>query len=90
MGTALAPPLVGMAALPRVPPAERMVRKTEFVTAADVYTFTSQFMPADAPGSLPMQTYLDILAFALSANGHMLTEPLTTTNAGQIPLRPQP
>ena len=59
-------------------------------TAADVYAFASMYMPADAPGTLPMQTYLDILAYALTANGIMLTAPLTTANAASITINVQP
>jgi hypothetical protein len=88
-GTGLGPALVGPEALPQQPPPERQVRTTEFRTAADIYAFTSQYMPADRPGALPQQTYLDILGFALMANGLALTEPLTVENAGAVVVNPR-
>jgi cytochrome c len=69
-GTQKAPRLVGLGqgALPREPrPGQR--RKHEFKTVLDVAEFASKNMPAGAPGSLPIQDYWDILAFALKANG---------------------
>jgi glucose/arabinose dehydrogenase len=88
-GTTIAPPLVGEGALPLDPPPERMVRTTQFVTALDVYEFARQYMPADMPGSLSDQTYIDIVAFALHANGIILDVPLTPDNAEGIVINQQ-
>src|SRR6187399_2980481 len=81
-GTDDAPRLVGEGALPEVPPEERMFRTNDFNTAADVYAFANQYMPADDPDEVSDQEMVDILAFALSANGIELDEELTTSNAG--------
>lgn len=88
MGTAIGPALVGPDALPLDPPAERILRTGQFRTAADVFAFASENMPLDSPGTLPTQGYVDILAFALDANGIMLDEPLTTGNADEITINP--
>ena len=37
-------------------------------SVGDLYTQMSSNMPSDQPGSLPTQTYLDILAYILHAN----------------------
>lgn len=58
----------------------------EFGTAAEVFAFADAKMPGDAPGSLPDQDMLAILAFDLHANGVELTEPLSPENAGAIRL----
>ena len=38
-------------------------------TVQDLYTRLSKSMPSDAPGSLDADTYLDLLAYLLEANG---------------------
>jgi len=83
---ASAPRLVGLAegALPLDPPATREVRTEQFVTVGDVAAFASVNMPADAPGSLALDEYLAILAFALHANGIDLDQPLTLELANDI------
>jgi cytochrome c len=68
-GSKKAPPVVGKDALPLDPPATRKKRKTQFHTAADVAEFVVKNMPANKPGSLKTEEYLDILAFDLKANG---------------------
>ena len=85
-GTDIAPRVVGLdqGALPLDPPADRNVRAEQFVTAGDVATFAAANMPADDPGSLTLETYLDILAFALSANGITLEEELTVDVANGL------
>lgn len=83
-GTEDAPAVVGEGALPLEPPAERMVRESEFRTALDVFTFASENMPGDDPGSLSDQEMVDILAFALFANGVTLEEPLDFDNAADV------
>lgn len=81
-----APRLVGLAdgALPLDPPPTREVRTEQFVTVGDVAAFASVNMPADAPGSLALDEYLAILAFALHANGIDLEQPLTLELANDI------
>lgn len=85
-GTADAPRLVGDGALPKEPPAEREVRTNEFGTAADVFAFVDEYMPATAPDSVSRAEKVDILAFALSANGVELDAPLTLENAADVVL----
>jgi mono/diheme cytochrome c family protein len=83
-GTGNAPPLVGEGALPEEPPEERMFRTNDFNTAADVYAFANEYMPADDPDSVSDAQMVDILAFALSANGIELDEELTVDNADEV------
>jgi len=68
-GTATAPPLVGPDALPLDPPTGAKVRKSQFVTVADVAEFAVKYMPGDAPGTLSEEEYFAVLAFDLMANG---------------------
>jgi len=86
-GTADGPAVVGEDVLPRSPES-REVRDVEFVTAMDVFLWISKNMPADDPGSLETSEYVDVLAFALAANGVELDEPLSATNADAIVLNP--
>lgn len=88
-GTDLAPAVVGEGALPLDPPAEREVRTTQFRTALDVFVFADEYMPGDAPGSLPDEDLVDILAFALFANGVELDEPLGFDNAESVVIHPE-
>lgn len=83
-GTEDGPLVVGEGRLPLTPPAERQVRTTEFRTALDVFAFASENMPGDAPGTLPDEDMVDILAFALFANGVELGEPLGFDNAESV------
>lgn len=57
-------------------PRQGSKRTARFVTVADVATFTVATMPGNAPGSLAADEAWAILAFALSANGIQLEEPL--------------
>jgi mono/diheme cytochrome c family protein len=78
-GTAKAPRVVGLkeGALPLDPPAERQLRKGQFVTVADVAKFVVENMPPKKAGTLTNDQYLAILAFDLKANGVDLPSPLT-------------
>lgn len=87
-GTDLGPPLAGDEALPLDPPESSMFRITRFRTALNVFEFVSESMPADNPGSLEVSEYIDILAFALFANGVSLDQPLDAEVAGTIELNP--
>jgi len=70
-----APPLVGPGRLPGME------------TVGQVYDFASQNMPADKPGSLKSEEYLDIISFALQANGiEPDGKPLTPASAKDIKL----
>jgi cytochrome c len=83
-GTEKAPRLVGLAegALPLDPPASREVRKSQFVTVADVAEFAMANMPPKKAGTLTPEEYLAVLAFDLKANGIDLgQEPLTMEKA---------
>lgn len=56
-------------------------------TAGQAYEFASKNMPANKPGSLKSNEYLDIIAFALQANGVQPDgEPLTPASAEKIKL----
>lgn len=78
-GTDQAPRVVGLdqGALPLDPPPSRQLRTEPFVTVGDVANFVVMNMPPDAPGSLPTEEYLAILAFDLQANGITLDQKLT-------------
>lgn len=81
------PRVVGLAegALPLDPPEGRKLRKTQFVTVADVATFVVENMPMGQPGSLTTEQYLAILAFDLKANGIDLgQDKLTMEKAGEL------
>ena len=83
-GTARAPAVVGQAALPLDPPSGAKVRKTRFVTVADVATFVVQNMPGDDPGSLSEDDYFAVLAFDLHANGIDLDKKLDAAVAASL------
>ncbi len=71
-----APPLVGPGFLPGMK------------TVGQVYDFASKNMPANKPGSLKNSEYLDIISFALQANGVKPNgKPLTPDSAQEIKLR---
>lgn len=86
-GSGDGPALVGDDALPRTPETQR-AREVEFLTALDVLSWMSENMPAGDPGSLDSDEYENILAFALSANGIELDEPLSAENADAVVLNP--
>jgi cytochrome c len=83
-GTAQAPAVVGPTALPLDPPSGAKVRKTQFVTVADVANFVVQNMPGDAPGSLSEDDYFAVLAFDLHANGIDLDKKLDAAVAASL------
>jgi S-disulfanyl-L-cysteine oxidoreductase SoxD len=85
-GTADAPAVVGEGALPEEPPDDRQFRENDFNTAADVYVFASEYMPATDPDSVSDQEMVDILAFALFANGVELDSELTLDSADEVVL----
>lgn len=88
-GTRDAPALVGKGALPRRP-GDGAARQTEFRTALDVATFVTQNMPPDeeARQAISEPEYWALLAFALSANGVPLRQPVSPQNAAAIVLHP--
>ncbi len=56
-------------------------------TAASLYDFISKQMPADRPGSLTQQQYLDVTAYLLARNGYPAGDvPLTTSTLSQVAL----
>ncbi len=56
-------------------------------TVGQVYDFASRNMPANKPGSLKSEEYLDIISFALQANGFEPDgKPLTPASAKDIKL----
>ena len=70
-----APPLVGPGFLPGMK------------TGGEVYDFASKYMPANKPGSLKSSEYLEIISFALQANGVKPDgKPLTPESAQEIKL----
>ena len=86
-GTGKGPPVVGKDAFPQKPKSGAQ-RDVEFHTAADVFSWTSQHMPGDAPGTLSTDQYLAIFAFDLTANGSKLDKPLDGPAAQAIVLHP--
>ncbi len=54
----------------------------KYATAKALLTFISTIMPASAPGSLPSQSYLQLLAFLLVEN--KIVAPGTTMNPAQL------
>jgi len=83
-----APRLVGLkdGALPLDPPADRKLRKSQFVTVADVATFAVATMPPKKAGTLTADQYWAILAFDLHANGVDLPAVLTPALAPTLTL----
>jgi alcohol dehydrogenase (cytochrome c) len=56
-------------------------------TAATLYDFISKQMPADKPGSLTQQQYLDVTAYVLSRNGYPAGDvPLAKSTLAQVAL----
>jgi PQQ-dependent dehydrogenase (methanol/ethanol family) len=56
-------------------------------TAASLYDFIARQMPADKPGSLTQQQYLDVTAYLLSRNGYPAGDvPLTKSTLPQVAL----
>lgn len=86
-GTAKGPPVVGAEAFP-FDPRPGSERAVQFKTAADVFAWAIEHMPADDPGSLSQDEYLAIFAFDLSANGVKLEKPLDGAAAAAIVLHP--
>jgi cytochrome c len=88
-GSQQGPVLVGSGALPRKPRSDSS-RQAEFRTALDVAQFVTQSMPPDKARrqSIAEEDYWALLAFALSANGVSLTEPVTPHNAQRLVLHP--
>ena len=83
-GTAKAPAVVGKTALPLDPPSGAQVRKSKFVTVADVAEFVTKNMPGDKPGSLSEDDYYAVLAFDLHANGIDLDKKLDASVAASL------
>jgi mono/diheme cytochrome c family protein len=83
-GSAQAPAVVGPSALPLDPPSGAKVRKSQFVTVADVANFVVHNMPGDAPGSLSEDDYFAVLAFDLHANGIDLDKKLDAAVAASL------
>jgi polar amino acid transport system substrate-binding protein len=84
-----APPVVGASALPLDPPPGAKYRKGQFHTARDVYDFVKANMPPGMGDTLPVQEYLDIMAFDLKANGVDLTgKTITPESLQAIVLHP--
>jgi PQQ-dependent dehydrogenase (methanol/ethanol family) len=58
-----------------------------YKTGADLLTFISKQMPADAPGTLTAQQYADVTAFVIQRNGYAAGDTaLTAGNAGDVKL----
>ncbi|HUQ01875.1 MAG TPA: cytochrome c [Kofleriaceae bacterium] len=86
-GTDKGPPVVGPQAFP-LDPRAGSERSVQFKTAADVFAWTTEHMPANDPGSLSQDEYLAIFAFDLTANGVKLEQPLDGAAAAAIVLHP--
>jgi cytochrome c len=88
-GTSKGPGLVGEGALP-LEPRSWQDRKQLFHTAMDVAAFATENMPPKASKRAAMAEadYWAVLAFALSANGVSLSQPVSPNNAASIVLHP--
>lgn len=88
-GSKKAPPLVGKDALP-LDPRPGQKRTAQFHSAMDIALFATKNMPPDASDRAEMSTpeYWEVLAFALSANGIKLEQPVGPDNAAAIVLHP--
>jgi mono/diheme cytochrome c family protein len=86
-GTEKAPLLVGPGALP-VDPRPDQDRAVRFRSAAEVARFAMHNMPPDPElrARIEEEDYWAVVAFALSANGIELEQPLGERNAGTIAL----
>ena len=61
------------------------------MSAQQFYDFVRTQMPANAPGSLSEQQYLQVLAYILSKNGYPAgASPLSTSTLGSLQLLPYP
>lgn len=59
----------------------------KYSTAQGLYSFISTIMPADAPGSLSAQEYLEVTAFLLLQNGFVSSgQAMDSASLGGIPL----
>ncbi len=88
-GTSEAPRLVGEGAFPKYP-RRGAARQSEFRTALDVAVFVTENMPPDEDdrAAMPASDAWAVLAFALSANGVSLEEPVGPAHASEIVLNP--
>jgi cytochrome c len=88
-GTRKGPALVGEGVLTKVAPAGSD-RKSEFHTAMDIAVFATQNMPPNEKNrsQIAERDYWAVLAFALSANGVDLNEPVGPDNAAAIVINP--
>src|SRR5947209_11313638 len=54
-------------------------------TAGDLVSYLTSAMPPGARGSLPPQSYIDLVAYILDANSaHAGNQPLTTTSSAVL------
>lgn len=88
-GTSKGYRLVGEGAFPLNPRPEQE-RPSQFRSAMDIALFATQNMPPKQHqrDAMTGDEYWAVLAFALSANGVELTEPVTPENAAAIVLHP--
>ncbi len=88
-GTRRGPRLVGEGALPLYRE-QAKARTGAFHNAMDIALFATQNMPPDEEDRAEMAEadYWAVLAFALSANGVSLAEPVSPENAASIVLHP--
>lgn len=88
-GSRKAPSLVGSGALP-LHSSEGRNRTRPFRTALDIALFATEAMPPDddVRSEMTADEYWSVLAFALTANGVALTDPVDAENAANIVLHP--
>jgi S-disulfanyl-L-cysteine oxidoreductase SoxD len=81
------PEQFGKAAGKKVPPVAGPGFLPGMKTVGEVYDFAKKNMPGNKPGSLKSNEYLDIISFALEANGIKPDgKPLTPASAKKIKL----
>jgi len=82
-----APELIGSNSFPVAPRAYQKLRHFNFHNVRDVYEFSSASMPADQPASLDSETYWDVIAYLLQANGvHSDGKQLDESTAAETPI----
>lgn len=88
-GSRKAPPLVGKDAFPLLREGAK-ARTGAIHNAMDIAAFATQYMPPDEDDRAGMVAadYWAVLAFALTANGVKLSEPVGPNNAASIVLHP--
>lgn len=83
--------LAGQAGPALAGPAFKSSLQFSKMTAAQLFDFVSQQMPANAPGSLSKTDYLNLIAYILHKNGYPAgNKPLSPKRVAKLKLLPYP